>query len=70
MDEEGIQNNISAALSKVEESTNGENVIEQTHYIVIPSYSSWFDYNAIHQIERISIPEFFNGKNKSKTPEV
>ncbi|VDK48118.1 unnamed protein product, partial [Anisakis simplex] len=46
------------------------NVIEQTHYIIIPSYSSWFDYNAIHQIEKRGLPEFFNGRNKSKTPEV
>lgn len=46
------------------------NVIEQTHYIVIPSYASWFDYNAIHQLEKRGIPEFFNGRNRSKTAEV
>lgn len=46
------------------------NVIEQTHYIVVPSYSAWFDYNSIHQIEKRACPEFFNGRNKSKTPEV
>ncbi|EYC36785.1 hypothetical protein Y032_0856g2712, partial [Ancylostoma ceylanicum] len=46
------------------------NVIEQTHYIVVPSYASWFDYNAVHQIEKRAVPEFFNGRNKSKTPEV
>ncbi|VDN06388.1 unnamed protein product [Thelazia callipaeda] len=46
------------------------NVIEQTHYIIIPSYSAWFDYNAIHQIEKRGVPEFFNGRNKSKSPEV
>ncbi|CAH8529600.1 unnamed protein product [Schistosoma turkestanicum] len=45
-------------------------VIEQAHCIVIPSYSAWFDYNAIHGIERRALPEFFNGQNKSKTPEV
>lgn len=44
-------------------------VIEQAHCIVVPSYSAWFDYNAIHAIERRSVPEFFNGRNKSKTPE-
>ncbi|VUZ55487.1 unnamed protein product [Hymenolepis diminuta] len=44
-------------------------VIEQAHCIVVPSYSAWFDYNAIHAIERRSLPEFFNGRNKSKTPE-
>merc|ERR1712038_1907339 len=29
-----------------------------------------FDYNAIHSIEKRALPEFFNGKNKSKTPEI
>ncbi|CAH8650052.1 unnamed protein product [Dicrocoelium dendriticum] len=45
-------------------------VTEQAHCIVIPSYSAWFDYNAIHGIERRALPEFFNNQNKSKTPEV
>ncbi|XP_036413983.1 SWI/SNF complex subunit SMARCC1 isoform X1 [Colossoma macropomum] len=47
-----------------------DNVTEQTHHIVIPSYSAWFDYNSIHEIERRALPEFFNGKNKSKSPEI
>ncbi|MGH0130718.1 UNVERIFIED_CONTAM: hypothetical protein FKN15_026566 [Acipenser sinensis] len=47
-----------------------DNVTEQTHHIIIPSYASWFDYNCIHEIERRALPEFFNGKNKSKTPEI
>ena len=46
------------------------NVTEQTHHIIIPSYSSWFDYNSIHAIERRALPEFFNEKNKSKSPEM
>ncbi|KAM8967279.1 SWI/SNF complex subunit SMARCC1 [Pelodytes ibericus] len=50
---------------------NGEdNVTEQTNHIIIPSYAAWFDYNSIHVIERRAVPEFFNGKNKSKTPEI
>lgn len=47
-----------------------DNVTEQTHHIVIPSYSAWFDYNSIHTIEKRALAEFFNGKNKSKTPEI
>lgn len=47
-----------------------ENLTEQTHHIIIPSYASWFDYNSVHAIERRALPEFFNGKNKSKSPEV
>uniref|UniRef100_A0A8C5ECV4 SWI/SNF related, matrix associated, actin dependent regulator of chromatin subfamily c member 2 n=1 Tax=Gouania willdenowi TaxID=441366 RepID=A0A8C5ECV4_GOUWI len=48
-----------------------DNVTEQTHHIIIPSYSAWFDYNwSVKLIERRALPEFFNGKNKSKTPEI
>nr|NVI75723.1 moira [Cucujiformia]NVI75789.1 moira [Cucujiformia] len=27
-------------------------------------------YNSIHEVEKRALPEFFNGKNKSKTPEI
>ncbi|XP_072401811.1 SWI/SNF complex subunit SMARCC2 isoform X1 [Diabrotica undecimpunctata] len=47
-----------------------DNVTEQTHHIIIPSYSAWFDYNSIHEVEKRAMPEFFNGRNKSKTPEI
>jgi len=47
-----------------------DNVTEQTHHIIVPSYSAWFDYNSIHVVEKRAMPEFFNGKNKSKTPEI
>jgi len=47
-----------------------DSVTEQTHHIIIPSYASWFDYNGINAIERRALPEFFNSKNKSKSPEV
>lgn len=43
---------------------------DQTHHIIVPSYSAWFDYNAIHAIEKRGLPEYFNAKNKSKTPEI
>ncbi|ROT69321.1 SWI/SNF complex subunit SMARCC2, partial [Penaeus vannamei] len=43
---------------------------DQTHHIIVPSYAAWFDYNAIHAIEKRGLPEFFNGKNRSKTPEI
>jgi len=43
---------------------------DQTHYIIVPSYSSWFDYNSINVVERRALPEFFSNTNKSKSPEV
>jgi len=53
-----------------EEKEGDDNVTEQTHHIIVPSYSAWFDYNSIHSIEKRHLPEFFNGKNRSKTPEI
>lgn len=47
-----------------------DNVTEQTHHIIVPSYSAWFDYNSVHVVEKRALPEFFNSKNKSKTPEI
>jgi len=49
---------------------NDPEACEQTHHIVIPSYSAWFDYNAINSIEKRALSEFFNAKNRSKTPEI
>ena len=37
--------------------------------IVIPSCSSWFKFENIHEIEMKSLPEFFCGKFPSKNPE-
>ncbi|XP_036949883.1 SWI/SNF complex subunit SMARCC1b [Acanthopagrus latus] len=47
-----------------------DHITEQTHHIIIPSYTSWFNYNSTHSIEKRALPEFFNGKNKSKSPEI
>ena len=52
------------------EATARSHLIAQTHSIVLPSYSTWFDMHLIHQIERKSLPEFFNNRNRSKTPAV
>ncbi|ODV91867.1 hypothetical protein CANCADRAFT_12760, partial [Tortispora caseinolytica NRRL Y-17796] len=43
---------------------------EQTHQIVVPSYALWFDMAQINPIEKKSLPEFFNNRNRSKTPAV
>lgn len=47
-----------------------EHLISQTHAIVLPSYSTWFDMNDVNNIERKALPEFFNSRNRSKTPHV
>ena len=45
-------------------------LVAQTHQIILPSYSTWFDMHSIHNLERKSLPEFFNNRNRSKTPAV
>ncbi|KAF9444677.1 SWIRM-domain-containing protein [Macrolepiota fuliginosa MF-IS2] len=42
----------------------------QTHEVIIPSYSAWFDMSKIHPVERRALPEFFNSRNRSKTPSI
>jgi len=42
----------------------------QTHEVIIPSYSAWFDMAKIHPVERRALPEFFNSRNRSKTPSI
>lgn len=43
-------------------------LVDQTQPVTIPSYASWFDMDSIHNIERVSLPEFFTNNNLSKTP--
>lgn len=50
--------------------TARSHLIAQTHAIVLPSYSIWFDMNKIHPIERKALPEYFNNRNRSKTPAI
>jgi len=75
IDGEGPAEN-GAAESQVEktkasiESSAREHLISQTHSIILPSYSTWFDMHKINGIERKALPEFFNNRNRSKTPAI
>jgi SWI/SNF related-matrix-associated actin-dependent regulator of chromatin subfamily C len=50
------------------EASAREHLIAQTHSIVLPSFSVWFDMHKIHPLEKKALPEFFNSRNRSKTP--
>lgn len=52
------------------EASAREHLISQTHSTIIPSYSNWFDMHAIAPVEKKSLPEFFNNRNRSKTAAV
>jgi hypothetical protein len=42
-----------------------------TNIVEVPSNAAeWFTLDGIHQIEKDSMPEFFNGKYPSKTPQI
>ncbi|KAL6241761.1 SWI/SNF and RSC complex subunit Ssr2 [Rhinocladiella similis] len=52
------------------EAAASSHLVAQTHQIILPSYSTWFDMTTIHALEKKSLPEFFNSRNRSKTPAV
>ncbi|KAG0221167.1 hypothetical protein B0O80DRAFT_494065 [Mortierella sp. GBAus27b] len=54
---------------KLEEEA-GRYLSRQTQEVTIPSYAAWFSLAKIHEIEQKSLSEFFNLKNRSKTPTV
>ncbi|KIW25953.1 uncharacterized protein PV07_09087 [Cladophialophora immunda] len=59
----------SQAKSNLEAAANSH-LVAQTHQIILPSYSTWFDMQTVHALEKKSLPEFFNSRNRSKTPAV
>lgn len=52
------------------ERTARSHIVAQTHAIILPSYSTWFDMHTIHTLEKKALPEFFNSRNRSKTPAI
>ena len=52
------------------ETSARSHLIAQTHAIILPSYSTWFDMHTINTLEKKTLPEFFNNRNRSKTPTV
>lgn len=58
-----------AEETKLEEKARAY-LAEQTQRVVIPSFATWFDRNGIHDIERKSLPEFFSGVSRTKSPAI
>ncbi|KDQ16737.1 hypothetical protein BOTBODRAFT_129640, partial [Botryobasidium botryosum FD-172 SS1] len=59
--------NLEASRAQLEEQAR-KYLAAQSHEVIIPSYSAWFDISKINQIEQRALPEFFNSRNRSKTP--
>lgn len=43
---------------------------KQTYRVIIPSFAAWFDRSKCNDIEKKSLPEFFNNKHRTKTPSI
>ena len=52
------------------EASARSHLVSQTHAIILPSYSTWFDMHAVHSLEKKALAEFFNNRNRSKTPAI
>jgi len=66
-DEEAAQ--IEANRLRLEEEAR-KYLATQTHPVIVPSYSAWFDMSKVHEVETRALPEFFNSRNRSKTPSI
>ena len=65
---DGTDGTADAAQTKSSlETAARSHLIAQTMAIIQPSYSTWFDMNTIHPIEKKALPEWFNSRNRSKT---
>ena len=56
--------------SSIANSARAHLIAQGKQPIILPSYSTWFDMHLIAPVEKKSLPEFFNGRNRSKTPAV
>lgn len=41
---------------------------KQAHPVIIPSFAAWFKFSEVHEIEKRSIPDFFDESSRFKTP--
>lgn len=66
---DGVVDGLPQSKSSLESAARSH-LMTQRHAVVLPSYSTWFDMHTIHETEKRSLPEFFNSRNRSKTPAV
>ena len=66
---EGEPEDTAAQKASLEASARSH-LATQTHSIILPSYSTWFNMDNVHENEKRALPEFFNNRNRSKTPAV
>jgi hypothetical protein len=57
-------------LTNKQAMVNNKQVPSQQAEILMPSYSAWYKGEEVNDIEKAALPEFFNGRNKSKTSQI
>lgn len=58
------------AISQSVEDKARQFLAKQTRPVIIPSFAAWFDLNKVHEIEKRSLPEFFNENSRYKNQDV
>ena len=66
----GEANGVAAPDKPDLQSAARAHLAKQTQPVIQPSYSTWFDIHQISKCEKTALPEFFNNRNRSKTPAV
>lgn len=57
--------------SRLQDPNNLKSSDEPDHDLyTIPSYTSWFSWQSIHEVERLSLREFFDGSSITRTPRI
>lgn len=54
---------------KIEEKARAY-LARQTKPVIIPQFASWFNLEVVHEIEKRSLPEFFNNSSRFKTEKI
>ena len=68
--DENANESLEQTKESVERAARAHLISQGKQPIILPSYSSWFDMHQISHIEKNALPEFFNNRNRSKTPAV
>ena len=68
--DEAANESLEQTKDSIESAARAHLISQGKQPIILPSYSTWFDMHQISHIERKALPEFFNNRNRSKTPAV
>ena len=65
-----IQTREAMSFTNISQSTGLSLTSSSRPVLARPPQSAWFSFDLIHDIEKRTLPEFFDGKSPSKSPEM